>query len=147
MLANDRRLETDIARVREDVGGLDALEGGDWGAARIQFTCLYWYKRTNSDAAHLLRQGNSRTRAQLLSNNRLYVLYWHKSTNTDAAHLLRALHQIRETLGRARGSRATAGFTCFIGTKVQILTLRTCCVHCVRQPVGRARGSRAKAGY
>jgi len=40
MLANDRRLDEDIARVRGDVGGLDALEGGDWGAARTQFTCF-----------------------------------------------------------------------------------------------------------
>ena len=40
MLANDRRLEKDIARVREDVGGLDSLEGGDWGAVRSQFTCF-----------------------------------------------------------------------------------------------------------
>jgi hypothetical protein len=42
----------------------------------------------------------------------VYLLYWYKSTNTDAA-------AVRRLPGTS--------FTCFTGTKVQILTLQHAC--------------------
>jgi hypothetical protein len=40
------------------------------------------------------------------------LLYWYKSTNTDAAAVV-----------RVERARAGTQITCFIGTKIQILTL------------------------
>jgi hypothetical protein len=47
-------------------------------------------------------------------NTPLYLLYWYKRTNTGTAR--------RVTGGAA--DRGVRNFTCFTGTKVQILTLR-----------------------
>jgi hypothetical protein len=50
----------------------------------------------------------------------LTLLYWHKSTHTDAAVELLAL--LHASLG------AGTQFTCFTGTKVQILAQRSSCL-------------------
>ena len=42
---------------------------------------LYWYKSTNTDAAHC--RFPSAPRSHRFSG---YLLYWYKSANTDAAH-------------------------------------------------------------
>jgi hypothetical protein len=82
---------------------------------------LYWYKSTNTDAAHPhlgcpcgdAARGASWQPPYTRARYEIYSLYWYKSTNTA--------EQAGSRPTRAPGTN----FTRFTGTKVQKLTLRT----------------------
>jgi hypothetical protein len=64
---------------------------------------LYWYKSANTD----IEEGG----LDLAISDSVFLLYWYKRANTDT-----------EEGGLDVACMSQHSFTCFIGTKVQILT-------------------------
>jgi hypothetical protein len=69
----------------------------------------------------------------------VYLLYWYKSTNIDATRRER-----ERSIGAQLRGRVRAQFTCFTGTKVQILTLMPA-ARCAGE--GQAGGADAGGGF
>jgi hypothetical protein len=97
---------------------------------RYSVYLLYWYKSTDTDArcSCMKSTGARGSHPMARRGTPIYLLYWYKSTNTDA--LLPAATHPTSSPPQAKRPACTAGtqFTCFTGTKVQILT------HCRTPP-------------
>ena len=94
------------------------------------YICVYIYRPVGKRAAGEAQAAH--IDPQQLPRYSVYWLYWYKSTDTDATRLESGAH----------GSSAGTQFTCFTGTKVQILTLlesgadgssAATCGYCVRK--------------
>ena len=67
---------------------------------RYSVRLLYWYKRTNTDAAHRrawyrLKQPHAKYQRTMQTRYSVCLLYWYKRTNTDASHR-RAWYRLKQ---------------------------------------------------
>jgi hypothetical protein len=89
---------------------------------KVQILILYWYKSTNTDADAWLKGPRSKPDSTKVQ---IRMLYWYKSTNTDADAWLKGPRSKPAKPDKNQDASPLLGahFTCFTGTKLQILLL------------------------